>query len=123
MKPIPGTPPAKVGELARISDRMTFLYLEHAIVHRDGNAITVRDERGVVHVPAESRYNNGSDTTSTVKTMDPSLDALVRRAYKDILTRRGLLGIGSPCIVCHCHRKKSDDPNRKLFCPFHVFKI
>ncbi len=52
MKPIPGTPPAKVGELARISDRMTFLYLEHAIVHRDGNAITVRDERGVVHVPA-----------------------------------------------------------------------
>lgn len=52
MKPIPGTPPATVGQLARISDRVTFLYLEHAIVHRDGNAITVRDERGVVHVPA-----------------------------------------------------------------------
>lgn len=52
MKPIPGTPPATVGELARVTDRITFLYLEHAIVHRDGNAITVRDERGVVHVPA-----------------------------------------------------------------------
>lgn len=52
MKPIPGTPPATVGQLSRISDRITFLYLEHAIVHRDGNAITVRDERGVVHVPA-----------------------------------------------------------------------
>ena len=52
MKPIPGTPPATVGQLSRISDRITFLYLEHAIVHRDGNAITVRDERGVIHVPA-----------------------------------------------------------------------
>ncbi len=52
MKPIPGAPPATVGQLSRISDRITFLYLEHAIVHRDGNAITVRDDRGVVHVPA-----------------------------------------------------------------------
>lgn len=52
MKPIPGTPPARVGELSRVTDRITFLYLEHALVHRDGNAITVRDDRGVVHVPA-----------------------------------------------------------------------
>ncbi|MBP8919069.1 MAG: type I-E CRISPR-associated endonuclease Cas1 [Micropruina sp.] len=52
MKPIPGTPPAKVGELSRVTDRITFLYLERAIIHRDGNAITVRDERGVIHVPA-----------------------------------------------------------------------
>lgn len=52
MKPIPGTPPARVGELARITDRITFLYLERAVVHRDANAITVRDDRGVVHVPA-----------------------------------------------------------------------
>ena len=52
MKPIPGTPPAQVGQLARITDRVTFLYVEHGIVHRDSNAITVRDERGVVHIPA-----------------------------------------------------------------------
>jgi CRISP-associated protein Cas1 len=52
VKSIPGTPPARVGELSRITDRITFLYLERAIVHRDGNAITVRDERGIVHVPA-----------------------------------------------------------------------
>lgn len=52
MNLIPGAPPSKVGQLSRVTDRITFLYLEHAIVHRDGNAITVRDERGVVHVPA-----------------------------------------------------------------------
>lgn len=52
MKSIPGAPPAQVGQLSRVSDRITFLYLEHAIVHREGNAITVRDERGVIHVPA-----------------------------------------------------------------------
>lgn len=52
MKPIPGMPPSSVGELSRVSDRMSFLYLEHSVVHRDSNAITVRDDRGVVHVPA-----------------------------------------------------------------------
>lgn len=54
MKPIPGTPPSSVGDLSRVSDRATFLYLERAVVHRDSNAITVRDDRGVVHVPATS---------------------------------------------------------------------
>lgn len=52
MKAIPGTPPSEVQQLARVSDRITFLYLERAVVHRDQNAITVTDERGVVHVPA-----------------------------------------------------------------------
>lgn len=51
-KPIPGTRPMRVGELARVGDRMSFLYVERCIVHRDSNAITVQDDRGVVHVPA-----------------------------------------------------------------------
>jgi len=49
---IPGTRPMRVGELSRVVDRLSFLYLERCVVHRDSNAITVRDERGVVHVPA-----------------------------------------------------------------------
>ncbi|MBK8460683.1 MAG: type I-E CRISPR-associated endonuclease Cas1 [Micropruina sp.] len=52
MKPIPGTRPSRVGELSRVTDRITFLYLERAVVHREGNAITAQDERGTVHVPA-----------------------------------------------------------------------
>ncbi|MDO5285279.1 MAG: type I-E CRISPR-associated endonuclease Cas1e [Actinomycetia bacterium] len=52
MRPIPGMHPASVGELARATDRMSFLYLERAVIHRADNAITVSDERGVVHVPA-----------------------------------------------------------------------
>lgn len=52
MRPIPGTPPAKVSELARVQDRLSFVYVERCTIHRDQNAITVRDERGVVHVPA-----------------------------------------------------------------------
>ena len=52
MKPIPGTPPAKVSELARVQDRLSFVYVERCTIHRDENAITVRDESGVVHVPA-----------------------------------------------------------------------
>lgn len=52
MPEIPGTRPMRVGELARVEDRISFLYLERCIVHRDSNAITVQDEKGVVHVPA-----------------------------------------------------------------------
>ncbi len=51
-KPVPGPPPTDVGELVRAQDRLTFVYLERCTVHRDGNAITATDERGVVHIPA-----------------------------------------------------------------------
>ncbi|MGX5693701.1 type I-E CRISPR-associated endonuclease Cas1e [Dermacoccus abyssi] len=52
MKPIPGMPPAQSSELSRVQDRLTFVYLERCTIHRDGNAITVTDERGVIHIPA-----------------------------------------------------------------------
>ncbi|MFF0541993.1 type I-E CRISPR-associated endonuclease Cas1e [Nocardia thailandica] len=48
----PGRRPVSIGELVRTKDRLSFIYLERATVHRDGNAITSTDERGVVHVPA-----------------------------------------------------------------------
>jgi CRISPR-associated protein Cas1 len=49
---IPGAPPVPISHLVRAQDRMTFLYLEHCVVHRDANAITARDARGTVHIPA-----------------------------------------------------------------------
>ncbi len=54
MKPIPGMPPPELGELVRAQDRLSFLYLERCIVHRDANAITATDARGTVHIPAAS---------------------------------------------------------------------
>lgn len=38
--------------LPRAKDRYSFLYIEHCVVHRDSNALTMRDQEGVVHVPA-----------------------------------------------------------------------
>lgn len=49
---VAGAPPPRRPELVRAQDRMSFIYLERCIVHRDSNAITARDERGVVHIPA-----------------------------------------------------------------------
>lgn len=49
---VPGARPPSVPELVRAQDRMTFLYLEHAVVSRDASAITATDERGTVHIPA-----------------------------------------------------------------------
>jgi CRISPR-associated protein Cas1 len=50
----PGSPSPDLPELVRAEDRLSFIYLERAIIHRDQNAITATDERGVVHIPAAS---------------------------------------------------------------------
>lgn len=50
----PGAPPPDLTELVRAEDRLSFVYIERAVVHRDQNAITATDERGVVHIPAAS---------------------------------------------------------------------
>jgi CRISPR-associated protein Cas1 len=39
-------------ELTRISDRISYLYLERCTVHRDDNAITATDADGVTHIPS-----------------------------------------------------------------------
>ncbi|MBK8074516.1 MAG: type I-E CRISPR-associated endonuclease Cas1 [Kineosporiaceae bacterium] len=49
---MPGAPPLEPRELLRAEDRVSFLYLEHAVVHRDSNAITSTDARGTVHIPS-----------------------------------------------------------------------
>ncbi|ACV79385.1 type I-E CRISPR-associated endonuclease Cas1e [Nakamurella multipartita] len=52
MRKIPGTRPPELPELVRAQDRISFVYLERCIVHRQDNAITATDERGTVHLPA-----------------------------------------------------------------------
>jgi CRISP-associated protein Cas1 len=39
-------------ELTRISDRLSFIYLERCLLHREDNAITAEDADGVTHIPA-----------------------------------------------------------------------
>ncbi len=46
-----GMPPPSVSLLPRVGDRLSFLYAEHCVVHRDENALTLRNDQGVVHVP------------------------------------------------------------------------
>lgn len=52
MTSIPGSPPPERQELARVEDRISFLYAEHCTVHRAANALTLTDQQGVRHVPA-----------------------------------------------------------------------
>lgn len=54
MKQLPGMARPDLQALPQIRDRMTFLYLEHCTLNREDSAITVRDDRGCVHVPAAS---------------------------------------------------------------------
>ncbi|MDO5750837.1 MAG: type I-E CRISPR-associated endonuclease Cas1e [Rothia sp. (in: high G+C Gram-positive bacteria)] len=50
---IGATPPARK-ELVRSSERISYLYVEAAKIHRADNAITITDQDGVTHVPAAS---------------------------------------------------------------------
>lgn len=47
-------PPVPVTALPRVEDRMSFLYLEHCVVHREDGALTARNDQGTVRVPAAS---------------------------------------------------------------------
>ncbi|MFE2865722.1 type I-E CRISPR-associated endonuclease Cas1e [Embleya sp. NPDC059259] len=39
-------------ELTRVGDRLSFVYLERCVVHRDANAITAEDAQGTTHIPS-----------------------------------------------------------------------
>ncbi|MBL6280412.1 type I-E CRISPR-associated endonuclease Cas1, partial [Micromonospora fiedleri] len=49
---IPGVPPAELADLNRVQDRLSFIYLERCVIHRDSNAITTTDDKGIIHIPA-----------------------------------------------------------------------
>lgn len=42
----------KISELPRIDDRVTFIYVEHAIINRRDGAVTVENKNGIVRIPA-----------------------------------------------------------------------
>ena len=42
--------PVPVTALPRVQDRMSFLYLEHSVVHRQDGALTARNDQGTIHV-------------------------------------------------------------------------
>lgn len=49
---VPGAEKPELQELPQIKERISFLYLERCVINRQDNAITVKDIRGTVHVPA-----------------------------------------------------------------------
>ena len=52
MSTIPGMIRPDILDLPQISDRMTFIYLEHCKLNRQDSSITVLDERGITHIPS-----------------------------------------------------------------------
>ena len=52
MAEIPGMIRPDIQDLPQIADRMTFIYLDHCKINRQDSAITVLDDRGIVHIPS-----------------------------------------------------------------------
>lgn len=51
VKRISGAEKTKLHELPRISDRVSFIYVEHSKINRKDSAITLIDSRGIVQIP------------------------------------------------------------------------
>lgn len=66
-----GFPPPPVSALPRLRDRLSFLYVERCVIHRDDNALTFTDELGVIHIPvtAFASIMLGPGTTISHKAM------------------------------------------------------
>lgn len=77
MTQLPGIVRPDLTALPHIQDRMTFLYLEHCQLNREDSAISVRDEKGIVCVPAAgiSVLLLGPGTTITHRAMELIGDA------------------------------------------------
>lgn len=52
MAVLPGATPSNPSELARVEDRISFVYLEHAVIARDANALTATGQDGVYSLPS-----------------------------------------------------------------------
>lgn len=52
MKEKSGAKKTELTELPKISDRVSFIYVEHAKINRHDSAITVVDKRGTIKIPA-----------------------------------------------------------------------
>src|SRR2546426_6862137 len=39
-------------ELTRVGDRLSFIYLERCVIHREDNAVTAEDADGITHIPS-----------------------------------------------------------------------
>ena len=67
MKKQVGAKKTELQELPRVSDRVTFIYIEHAKVNKQDSAITVLDSRGTVRIPAAMTsvllFGPGTDIT------------------------------------------------------------
>ncbi len=47
----PGATPTESSQVARVQDRISFLYTERCVVNRDQNALTISDDKGTIHLP------------------------------------------------------------------------
>ena len=67
MKKQVGAKKTELQELPRVSNRVTFIYIEHAKVNKQDSAITVIDSRGTVRIPAAMTsvllFGPGTDIT------------------------------------------------------------
>ena len=67
MKKQVGAKKTELQELPRVSDRVTFIYIEHAKVNKQESSITVLDSRGTVRIPVAMTsvllFGPGTDIT------------------------------------------------------------
>lgn len=81
-------------ELPQVSDRMTFIYLEHCVINREDSAIKVTDLDGDVYIPAAAITTLliGPGVRDVFNGKVPSdFSGMVRRRLRDEIVKLHLL--------------------------------
>lgn len=94
-----------ISELPKISDRMTFLYLEHCRISREDGAVTVKDMEGTMYIPAAA---------ITVLLLGPGTE-ITHRAMELIGdTGIGVIWIGEQGVRYYAHGRALNSHTRLL---------
>lgn len=107
MKKQVGAKKAELLELPRVSDRISFLYVEHSKINRQDSAITVTDRRGVARIPAAmiSVLMLGPGTEITHRAMELIGD-----------TGTGIVWVGERGVRLYAHGRALTRSSRLLEC-------
>ncbi|MBG9981897.1 type I-E CRISPR-associated endonuclease Cas1 [Aerococcaceae bacterium DSM 111020] len=92
-------------ELPRISDRITFIYIEHAMISRQDSAIVVKDARGIIKIPS---------AMTSVLLLGPGTDITHRAVELIGDTGTSILWVGEHGVRLYAHGRALSKSSRFL---------
>lgn len=100
-----GAKKTEIIELPRVSDRITFIYIEHAVINRQDSAIVVKDAKGIIKIPS---------AMTSVLLLGPGTDITHRAVELVGDTGTSILWVGEHGVRLYAHGRALSKSSRFL---------